>query len=106
MAETASLANAKDPFQLPSAEVLREIERKQDERAQAIRERRRRNHKGVKDDTDDGGRTAAAEIIQRNYRGHRERRAMKGFGLDPGTRWMEVCTREAGSSSCNLLILV
>lgn len=83
MAETVE--NAKDPFQLPSVEVLKEIEKKQDERAKAIREKRRgQGH--VPDE-----RSAAAEVIQRNYRGHRERRAMMGLGLDPGTRWMEVC---------------
>ncbi|KAI8312842.1 hypothetical protein K4K61_009476 [Colletotrichum sp. SAR11_59] len=30
----------------------------------------------------------AAALIQRNYRGYRVRREMKGFGLDPTTRWM------------------
>jgi hypothetical protein len=35
-------------------------------------------------------RTHAATIIQRNYRGHRDRRALKGHGLDPSTRWLEV----------------
>ena len=31
----------------------------------------------------------AAELIQRNYRGYRERRQMKGMGLDASTRWLE-----------------
>ncbi|OBT89462.1 hypothetical protein VE02_02046 [Pseudogymnoascus sp. 03VT05] len=35
------------------------------------------------------GRNAAAELIQRNYRGYRERRQMRGWGLDPGSRWVE-----------------
>ena len=34
-------------------------------------------------------RTRAAELIQRNYRGHRERRALDGKGLDASTRWVE-----------------
>jgi hypothetical protein len=34
-------------------------------------------------------RERAAEMIQRNYRGHRERRMMAGLSLDPGTRWKE-----------------
>jgi hypothetical protein len=34
-------------------------------------------------------RERAAELIQRNYRGHRERRMMAGLSLDPGTRWKE-----------------
>lgn len=78
----------KDPFELPSKEVLKEIERKQNERAKAIRERKAREAKG--NGGGDEERTSAAEMIQRNYRGHRERRALKGFGLDSGTRWMEV----------------
>lgn len=87
MADTLAAENAKDPFRLPSVEVLREIERKQDERAKAIRERRRKQ--SVKEGGGDEEKIVAAEIIQRNYRGHRDRRAMKGFGLDPSTRWME-----------------
>lgn len=78
-----TLKTAKDPFQLPSIEVLREIEQKQNERAKAIRAKRR--------EVSQDERSAAAEIIQRNYRGHRERRAIKGLALDSGTRWMEVC---------------
>jgi hypothetical protein len=34
-------------------------------------------------------RRKAAAIIQRNYRGHRERRALAGMTLDPSTRWVE-----------------
>lgn len=52
-----------DSLLLPSPEVLRQIEKKQDEQARA------------------------AEIIQRNFRGHRERRALKG---GEGGRWVEV----------------
>ncbi|KAK3063098.1 hypothetical protein LTS18_002757 [Coniosporium uncinatum] len=32
---------------------------------------------------------AAAEMIQRNYRGYRERRQLMGMGLDSSTRWVE-----------------
>jgi hypothetical protein len=43
---------------------------------------------------DNGGlndeeRQKAAELIQRNYRGHRERRMLNGLSLDPSTRWVE-----------------
>lgn len=31
----------------------------------------------------------AAEMIQRNYRGYRERRQLQGMGLDASTRWTE-----------------
>jgi hypothetical protein len=34
---------------------------------------------------------AAAQMIQRNYRGYRERRQLKGIGLDASARWAEVC---------------
>lgn len=34
-------------------------------------------------------RSKAAAIIQRNYRGHRERRMLKGLSLDPAARWVE-----------------
>jgi hypothetical protein len=36
-----------------------------------------------------GERTKAAGIIQRNYRGHRERRMLAGMSLDPSSRWIE-----------------
>jgi hypothetical protein len=38
---------------------------------------------------DNEERERAAELIQRNYRGHRERRMMAGLSLDPSTRWKE-----------------
>ncbi|KAL9113343.1 MAG: hypothetical protein Q9227_002384 [Pyrenula ochraceoflavens] len=34
-------------------------------------------------------RLKAARSIQRTYRGHRTRRELKGFHLDPNTRWLE-----------------
>lgn len=36
----------------------------------------------------------AAALIQRNFRGYRERRQMKGMGLDPTSRWIDA-VREA-----------
>ena len=35
-------------------------------------------------------RAAAAQLIQRRYRGYRERRQLNGFGLDSSSRWAEV----------------
>jgi hypothetical protein len=32
----------------------------------------------------------AAQMIQRNYRGYRERRHLQGIGLDASARWVEV----------------
>lgn len=37
-----------------------------------------------------GEQEAAAQMIQRNYRGYRERRQLEGMGLDASTRWSEV----------------
>jgi hypothetical protein len=51
-------------------------------------------------------RRAAAGIIQRNYRGHRTRRQMKGLGLDPSTRWMEVGVPVEPCCSRNLQFLL
>ncbi|KAK4499431.1 hypothetical protein PRZ48_009945 [Zasmidium cellare] len=73
---------------LPSKEALREIARKQEERAKVIRERRQREGKDVGEGQDEES-SNAAKLIQRNYRGHRERRALEGYGLSPGTRWLE-----------------
>lgn len=70
---------------LPSPEKLREIARRQDERALEIRAKRQRAS------TIDE-RTNAAQIIQRHYRGHQTRRELKGYALDPSTRWLEVCS--------------
>ena len=33
--------------------------------------------------------TDAAQVLQRTYRGHRERRQLAGLSLDPSTRWTE-----------------
>lgn len=79
----------RDTLALPPAEVLREIERKQNARAKEIRERRAAKKQSSKPGLD-AERTNAAEVIQSAYRGHRERRALRGFSLDPSTRWIEV----------------
>lgn len=89
----------KDPFAVPSPEVMREIGRRQDEQAKEIAEKRRRKQlqqqdvvegKKKHEDDDIERRDGAARLIQKNYRGYRARRALMGFGLDPGTRWMEL----------------
>jgi hypothetical protein len=43
---------------------------------------------------EDGLRSKAATVIQRNYRGYRSRREIKGLGLDASTRWVHA-VREA-----------
>ena len=81
----------RDPFALPPPEVLREIAAKQDAKAKEIQARRKNelekqktHEKGVDERHD------AAKVIQKNYRGYRERRALEGYGLDSSTRWIEV----------------
>ncbi|KAI6791005.1 hypothetical protein KC361_g7563 [Hortaea werneckii] len=77
-----------DPLALPSPEKLKEIAAKQDAQAQKIRERRAAQaHARASLATE--RRTNAAELIQRNYRGYRQRRQMQGYAIDPGTRWLE-----------------
>lgn len=78
-----------DPFALPSPEELRKIAARQDERAKDIKARRA-ERLSQQLTTDGNTQDQAAKVIQRNYRGWRDRRALKGYGLDPSTRWLEV----------------
>lgn len=87
--------NARDPYALPPAEILRELAAKQDARAKEIKERRVREKRATDPNAQE---TAAADLIQRNYRGHRERNALQGYSLDPGTRWIEVWSINYGTS--------
>ena len=38
-------------------------------------------------------RESAARAIQRTFRGHRERRHLRGLSLDPTSRWTEVIVK-------------
>lgn len=80
-----------DPLVLPAPEVLAEIARKQEARAEEIRAARaaRRLSKDGGSVSEEQSRRDAATLIQKNYRGHRTRRAMEGRGLDPSVRWIE-----------------
>jgi len=82
---------------LPPPEKLREICEKQEATAKEIRERRARelNH-GEKQENEE--QRHAAEVIQKSYRGYRDRRALKGWGLDPSTRWLEVWNSQTRSN--------
>ena len=82
----------KNPLALPSPEVLRDIAAKQNARAQAIRARRAQELQLKLSVSNKNGRqeTAAAQVIQRNYRGYRERRELKGWGVSGGDRRLEV----------------
>ncbi|KAK8181882.1 uncharacterized protein BKA78DRAFT_326942 [Phyllosticta capitalensis] len=74
---TSSPASADLP--VPPKEQLRAIAKAQDEKHHALRA------KG-----DHGEEEVAAKLIQRNYRGYRERRQLEGLRLDASTRWIEV----------------
>lgn len=93
-------------YELPSKEKLREIAARQDEKEKDIKKARAARLSRQNSPTEQ---EAAAEIIQvgphqlsplsssdaepdqRNYRGYRERREMRGLGLSASTRWSEVC---------------
>ena len=44
----------------------------------------------LSDQLNDQEQQKAAQLIQRNYRGYRERRQLQGIGLDASARWAEV----------------
>ncbi|KAI9662496.1 MAG: hypothetical protein M1821_008663 [Bathelium mastoideum] len=74
------MANA---LTVPPPELLREIAAKQEARHKEILAARRLQHEG------EGEEQQAAQMIQRNYRGYRARRQLKGMGLDSSTRWLD-----------------
>lgn len=80
-----------DPDPFPPPEKLREIAAKQDERAREIKERRATElQQTLSPQCSTAEREdAAAHVIQRHYRGYRDRRALKGYRLDPSLRWVD-----------------
>ena len=87
---------SKEPLRLalPSAETLRLIAEKQDARAAEIRERRRAEKQQLQDANGAGGAEAealqrgkAARLIQKNYRGYRARRRIRGYDIESTARW-------------------
>ncbi|KAK4980972.1 hypothetical protein LTR66_010260 [Elasticomyces elasticus] len=74
-----------DSLSVPTSEQLREIAARQDAKEKETKATKSRKQIGDEE--------AAAELIQvrvhRNYRGYRQRRQLKGFRLDPSTRWLE-----------------
>ena len=94
-------------YELPSKEKLREIAARQDEKEKEIKAARAKRLSTT--NTPPNKQEAAAEMIQvgddqhtnlsacdsesdqRNYRGYRERREMRGLGLSASTRWFDVC---------------
>ncbi|PNS20253.1 IQ domain-containing protein IQM5 [Sphaceloma murrayae] len=90
---------ASSSIPLPPPEQLRAIAARQEEAARENLRRRRAEaqigtgteHGGAGGGTDeeDGRQADAARLIQRNYRGYRSRREMRGHGLSSGRRWEE-----------------
>lgn len=70
-------------LQVPSRDELEAIARRQDAKHAAMQAAK---PQGQRDEEE-----AAAALIQRNYRGYKQRRELAGMGLDPSTRWVEVC---------------
>lgn len=68
-------------LQVPSRDELEAIARRQDAKHAAMQAAK---PQGQRDEEE-----AAAALIQRNYRGYKQRRELAGMGLDPSTRWVE-----------------
>jgi hypothetical protein len=79
----------------PTKEQYRQIEMVQERKEEEIIKKRLSvENSEVWQGLNDEERIKAAGLIQRNYRGYRARRQMKGMGLDPSSRWVEA-VREA-----------
>lgn len=70
-------------LQVPSKDELEAIARRQDAKREAMQAAK---SQGQRDEEE----AAAAALIQRNYRGYKQRRELAGMGLDASTRWVEV----------------
>lgn len=77
-----------DSLETPSREVVQRIAAVQ-EKKEVENIKRRLSMQASGDEMNESERLKAAELIQRNYRGHRERRMLNGMSLDPSTRWVE-----------------
>ncbi|TVY59077.1 IQ domain-containing protein IQM6 [Lachnellula cervina] len=64
-------------------EHISEVQQKKE--GEVMEKNLRENNPGLNEEE----RAKAAGLIQRNYRGHRERRMLAGFSLDPTARWVE-----------------
>jgi hypothetical protein len=75
-----------DSLPTPTHDMVERITSIQEQKeVNAIKKRLSADHGDLSSDE----REKAAELIQRNYRGHRERRMLAGMSLDPSTRWVE-----------------
>lgn len=80
----SSAAGRGAALQVPSKDELEAIARRQDAKREAMQAAK---SQGQRDEEE----AAAAALIQRNYRGYKQRRELAGMGLDASTRWVEVC---------------
>jgi hypothetical protein len=75
-----------DSLETPTHEMVEKISSVQEKKEGEVMQRNlEENNPGLNEEE----RARAAGLIQRSYRGHRERRMLAGFSLDPSTRWME-----------------
>ena len=70
----------------PSQELVQQITRAQEKKEEEVI---MKNLSAESLHGSDKRRREAAAIIQRHYRGHRERRMLNGLSLDPSARWIE-----------------
>lgn len=79
---------------LPSPEALRVIAEKQDARAREIAVRRKEERQRLQDargaDAEAAQKSDAARLIQKNYRGYRDRRQLRGYDIESSARWQDL----------------
>ncbi|PQE22988.1 IQ calmodulin-binding domain-containing protein [Rutstroemia sp. NJR-2017a WRK4] len=77
-----------DRLEMPSKEEIERIAHVQEQKeVETIK--KRLSESGNEGEGSEEDRKKAAELIQRNYRGHRARRTLDGKTLDASTRWVE-----------------
>ena len=65
-------------------------ETKEQEQEQGTDQQSKDAHHSIEHNGDNGGEDDAAKTIQRNYRGYRSRREVRGCGISAAGRWHEV----------------
>lgn len=75
-----------DSLEVPTLDMVEHIAEIQERKEEEIMAKRLSQENGTLNPEE---RTKAAQVIQRNYRGHRERRMLRGMSLDPSRRWIE-----------------
>ncbi|KAL1651264.1 hypothetical protein SLS58_000603 [Diplodia intermedia] len=75
-------SHASAVLQVPSQDEIQAIARRQDAKRAAMQATKSQDQRDEEE-------AVAAALIQRNYRGYKQRRELAGMGLDPSTRWVE-----------------